>query len=158
MNRSSKFCSLSRELIQFRFERSPEQKSVQGTKRCSMCKNLPMNRPWRSMVLKRRNNQQINEVQLGLISTWTLDMVIQTNLVSPVKTKQVWKVDLNWTCFSVRTRTFPFLVHFSVPPNFWTCFGTDPLIFSVTTLYMLENEILDIEYTYEITWIILKYL
>ena len=25
--------------------------------------------------------------------------------------------------------SFQFLVHFSVPPNFWTCFGTDRLIF-----------------------------
>ena len=46
------------------------------------------------------------------------------------------EVDLNWACFSVHTRTerydivsFQFLVHFSVPPNFWTCFGTYRLIF-----------------------------
>ena len=52
-------------------------------------------------------------------------------------------MDLNWTCFSVHMRTerydivpfqydivpFQFLVHFSVPPNFWTCFGTVILIF-----------------------------
>ena len=63
-------------------------------------------------------------------------MVIETNLVSLVETKQVRKVDLNWTCFSVHTRTerydivlFQFLVHFSVPSNFWTCFGTLRLIF-----------------------------
>ena len=75
-------------------------------------------------------------MQLGPISTSTLDVVIETSLVSPVETKQVRKVDLNWTCFSVHTRTerydivsFQFLVHFSVPPNFWTCFGTDCLIF-----------------------------
>ena len=75
-------------------------------------------------------------MQLGLISTSTLDVVIETSLVTPVETKQVRKVDLNWKCFSVHTRTerydivsFQFLVQFSVPPNFWTCFGTDRLIF-----------------------------
>ena len=63
-------------------------------------------------------------------------MVTETSLVSPVETKQVRKVDLNWICFSVHTRTerydivsFQFLVHFSVLPNFWTCFRTDCLIF-----------------------------
>ena len=84
--------------------------------------------------------QQINEAQLQLvlISTWTLDLVKETNFVSPVETKQVRQVDLNWTCFSVHTKTerhdivsFQFLVRFSVPPNFWTCFGADHLIFSI---------------------------
>ena len=86
----------------------------------------------------------------GLISTLTLDVVIETSLVSPIETKQVQKVDLNWTCFSVHTATewsnivpasvhtrteryniisFQFLVHFSILPNFWACFGTDCLIF-----------------------------
>ena len=58
---------------------------------------------------------------------------VETSLVPPVETKQVQKVDLNWTCISVHTRTerydiisFQFLVHFS---NYWTCFGTDRLIF-----------------------------
>ena len=31
-------------------------------------------------------------MQLGLISTWTLDVVIETSLVSPVETKQVRKI------------------------------------------------------------------
>ena len=55
----------------------------------------------RRFPLKRRNNQQINEVQLqlGLISTWTSDLVKETSLVSPVETKQVRQMDLNWTCF-----------------------------------------------------------
>ena len=35
----------------------------------------------------------------------TLDVVMETSLVQPVETKQVQKVDLNWTCFSVYTRT-----------------------------------------------------
>ena len=48
---------------------------------------------------------KISEVQLGLISTSTLDVVIEISLVSPVETKQVRKVDLNWICFSVQTTT-----------------------------------------------------
>ena len=89
-------------------------------------------------------------MQLGPISTSALDVVIVTSLVSPVETRQVRKVDLNWTYFfcshenrtvryrtaSFHTRTerydivsFQFLIHFPVPPNFWTCFGTDRLSF-----------------------------
>ena len=76
-------------------------------------------------------------MQFGLISTSTSDVVIETSLVSPVDTKQVQKA-VRYCTASVHTRTerydivsFRFLVHFSVPPNFWTCFGTDRLIFSV---------------------------
>ena len=60
---------------------------------------------------------KINEVQLGLISTSTLDVVIETSLVSPVETKQVRKVDLYWTCFSVqgsvhtKTESYRFCSH-----------------------------------------------
>ena len=67
-------------------------------------------------------------------------MVIETSLVSPVDTKQVRKA-VRYRIASVHTRTerydivsFQFLVHFSVPPNFWTCFGTDRLIFFRTRL------------------------
>ena len=62
-------------------------------------------------------------------------MVIETSLVSPVDTKQVRKA-VRYRTASVHTRmerydiaSFQFLVHFSVPPNFWTCFGTGRLIF-----------------------------
>ena len=79
---------------------------------------------------------KINKVQLlGLISTSTSNVVIETSLVSPVDTKQVRKA-VRYRTASVHTRkerydivSFQFLVHFSVPPNFWTCFGTDRLIF-----------------------------
>ena len=56
--------------------------------------------------------------------------------MSLVGNNQIRKVDLNWTCFSVHTRTerydtvpFQFLICFSLPPNFWTCFGNVRLIF-----------------------------
>ena len=89
-------------------------------------------------------------MQSGPISTSALDVVIVTSLVSPVETRQVRKVDLNWTYFfcshenrtvryrtaSFHTRTerydivsFQFLIHFPVSPNFWTCFGADRLSF-----------------------------
>ena len=54
-----------------------------------------MNRRWSSKVCLKR---------LGLISTSTLDVVIETSLVSPAETKQVRKVDLNWTCRFLFTR------------------------------------------------------
>ena len=112
-----------------------------------------MNRRWSSKACFKKTKQSaklMNEVQLGLISTSTLDLIIETSFESPVETKQVQKVDLNWTCFfyshenrtvryctaSVHARTgrydivsFQILVHFSVPLNFWTCFGTDHLTF-----------------------------
>ena len=76
---------------------------------------------------------KINEVQLGLISTLTSEVI---SLVSPVDTKHFWKVVWYRTA-SVRMRTewydivsFRFLGHFSVSPSFWTCFGMDCLIFS----------------------------
>ena len=81
---------------------------------------------------------KINEMLFGLISTSTSDVVIETGLVSPVDTKQVRKV-VQYCTASVHTRTerndiisFQFLVHFSVSPNFWTCFGMDCLIFFCT--------------------------
>ena len=74
-------------------------------------------------------------MQLGLITTSTTDVVIETNLVSPEDTKEVRKA-VRCRTASVHMRTerydivsFQFLVHFSVSPNFWTCFGTDRLIF-----------------------------
>ena len=84
---------------------------------------------------KDQTISRINEVQLGLISTSTSEVVIETSLVSPVGTKQVCKL-LRYCTASVRTRTewydivsFQFLGHFSIPPSFWACFGTDCLIF-----------------------------
>ena len=75
---------------------------------------------------------KINEVQLGLISTSTSEVV---SLVSPVDTKQVQKA-VRYCTASVHTRTewydivsFRFLGHFSVSPSFCTCFGMDRLIF-----------------------------
>ena len=76
-------------------------------------------------------------------------MVIETSLVSPAESKQVRKVDLNWTCFSVHTRTeqydiLPLLFTrernstISYRSSFWFTlsycpisgqFGTDRLIF-----------------------------
>ena len=74
-------------------------------------------------------------MQLGLIKASTSDVIIETSLVSPVDTKQARKA-VRYRTASVHTRTewydivsFQFLAHFSVPPNFWTCFGTDCLIF-----------------------------
>ena len=65
-------------------------------------------------------------MQLGLISTSTSS---ETSLVSLVYTKQVRKA-VRYCTASVHMRTewyniilFQFLVHFSIPPNFWTCFG-----------------------------------
>ena len=59
-----------------------------------------MNRRWRlRSVLKIRNNRQPNEVQLGLISTSTLDVVIEASLVSPVETKQARKWTLTGPVF-----------------------------------------------------------
>ena len=91
---------------------------------------------------------KINEVQLGLISTLTSEVI---SLVSPVDTKQVWKAVWYRTA-SVRTRTewydivsFRFLGHFSVSPSFWTCFGMARLIFFVPSecnpslYYILER-------------------
>ena len=101
-----------------------------------------MNRPWRYKVCFEETKQhKINEMQSGLISTSTSDVVIETSLVSPVDTKQVWKA-VGYCTTSVHTRTerydivsFQFLVHFSVPPNFWACFGTDRLIFFRTRVH-----------------------
>ena len=77
-------------------------------------------------------------MQLGLISTSTSEVVRETSLVSPVDTKQVWKV-VRYGTASVCTRTewydivsFQFLGHFPIPPSFWACFGTDHLIFFCT--------------------------
>ena len=47
---------------------------------------------------------KINEVQLGLISTSTSEVVIETSLVSPVDTKQVRKA-VQYRTASVHTRT-----------------------------------------------------
>ena len=65
---------------------------------------------------------KINEVQLGLISTSTSNVVIETNLVSPVDTKQVRKA-VRYRTASVHTRaerydivSFQFLVHFPCRP------------------------------------------
>lgn len=74
-------------------------------------------------------------MQLGLISTSTLNVVIETSLVSPVETKQVRKVDLNWTCFSVHTRqngtiSYRFCSHengtvrYRIVPSFGSLFRT----------------------------------
>ena len=90
---------------------------------------------------------RINEVQLlDLISTSISNVFIETSLVSPVHTKQVRKAvrylftrerngTISYRFCSHENGTerydmvsFQFLVHFSVPPNFWTCFGTDRLI------------------------------
>ena len=80
---------------------------------------------------------KINEVQSGLIAT--------AILVSSTEVKQVKKVDLFFVHIrterydtvpllltrnrTVRYITFHFLLHSSVPPNFWTCGGTVRLIF-----------------------------
>ena len=76
---------------------------------------------------------KINEMQLGLTSTLTSEVVIETNLVSPIDTQQVRKQHCTT---SVHTKmkwydivSFQFLGHFSIPPIFWTCFGMDRLIF-----------------------------
>ena len=78
---------------------------------------------------------KVNEVQLGLISTSTSEVVIESSLVSPVDTKQVQKA-VRYRTASVHTRTgwydivsFQFLDHFSMSTSFWTCFGMDCLIF-----------------------------
>ena len=93
-----------------------------------------VNRP-----LKRRNNRQINEVQLGLISTSTF-VCCHRNQLGVTRRNQTGpetgpKLDLfffshenrtvRYRTASVHTRTerydiesFQFLVHFSVPPNF----------------------------------------
>ena len=86
-----------------------------------------MNRRWRSKVClkKTRNNQQINEVQLDLISTWTLHMVIEISLVPPVETKQVRKVDLNWTCFLFQENG---TVPYRIVPISGSLFGTDQFL------------------------------
>ena len=67
---------------------------------------------------------KINEEQLGLISIFTSNVVIETSLVSPVDTKKVRKA-VRYRTASVQTRaerydivSFQFLVHFSVQPNF----------------------------------------
>ena len=81
---------------------------------------------------------KVNEVQLGLIATSTLDVVIETSLVSTVETKQVRKVDLNWTCFSIHTITerygiVPLLFTrerngtISYRSNFWFTFPYRPI-------------------------------
>ena len=86
-------------------------------------------------VLKDQTIGKINEMQLGLTSTLTSEVVIETILVSPIDTQQVRKAVQHSTT-SVHTKmewydivSFQFLGHFSVPPNFWTCFGMDCLIF-----------------------------
>ena len=92
----------------------------------------------KGLFSKDQTINKINEVQLGLISTSTSEVVIETSLVSPVDTKQVWK-EVRYRTASVRTRTewynilsFQFLGHFSIPPSFWACFETDRVIlFSV---------------------------
>ena len=51
-----------------------------------------MNRPWRQKVCFEKTKQhKINEMQFGLISTSTSDVVMETSLVSPVDTKQFRK-------------------------------------------------------------------
>ena len=86
----------------------------------------------KGLFSKDQTISKINEVQLGLISTSTSEVV---SLVSPVDTIQVWKV-VRYCTTSVRMRTewydilsFRFLGHFSISPSFWTCFGMDRLIF-----------------------------
>ena len=86
----------------------------------------------KGLFSKDQTIEKINEVQLGLISTSTSEVV---SLVSPADTKQGRKA-VRYRTTSVRTRTewydiisFRFLGHFSVLPSFWTCFGMDRLIF-----------------------------
>ena len=79
-------------------------------------------------VLKRRNNQRSNfnlDIRYGNRNQLGVTHRYQTGPESGTISYR-----------SVHTRTerydivsFQFLVHFSVPPNFWTCFGTDRLIF-----------------------------
>ena len=61
---------------------------------------------------------KINEVQLGLISTSTSNLVIETNLVSPIDTKQVRKV-VRYRTASVHTRANGTISYRS---NFWFTF------------------------------------
>ena len=89
----------------------------------------------KGLFWKDQTIRKINEVQLDVISTSTSEVVIETSLVSPIDTKQVWKAVRYYTA-SVRKRTewydivsFQFLGHFSASPSFWTCFETDCLIF-----------------------------
>ena len=86
----------------------------------------------KGLFSKDQTIDKTNEVQLGLISTSTSELV---SLVSPVDTKQVRKA-VRYCTASVHTRTewydivsFRFLDRFSVSPSFWTCFGMDCLIF-----------------------------
>ena len=62
---------------------------------------------------------EMNELQLGLILISTLDVVIEISLVLPIQMKME-QYDIV---------SFQFLVHISVPPNFWTCSGMDRSIF-----------------------------
>ena len=104
-----------------------------------------MNRQWRSKICFKKMKQSSK-----LISTSALDLVIETNWChrrNRTSPESEPKLDLFFCLHenrknrivryrtSVHTRTerynivsFHFLVHVSVPPNFWTCFGTDRLI------------------------------
>ena len=86
-----------------------------------------MNRPWRKKVCFENTRQhKINEMQFGLISTSTSDVVIETSLVSPVDTKQVRKA-VQYCAASLHTRTERYdIVSFQFL-QFWFIFPYHPV-------------------------------
>ena len=76
----------------------------------------------KSLFSKDQTIGKINEVQLGLISTSTSEVV---SLVSPVDTKQVQKA-VRYRTASVRTRTEWYDI-VSYLSNFWATFPYRPV-------------------------------